>query len=115
MEMIKVSETIPRTGCRVVAHTLRITGATGSRARVVFGEENFRTLMDQGCQYTSIAFGRRCRDAGVQPSMGIAGDCFDNSMCESFFGTLEAELLVRGHFATHEQARRDFQLPRGSL
>ena len=40
---------------------------------------------DQGCQYTSIAFGRRCREAGVRPSMGTVGDCFDNAMCESFF------------------------------
>ena len=61
---------------------------------------------DQGAQYTSIAFGRRCREAGVQPSMGTAGDAYDNAMCESFFGTLEAELLSREHFATHEQARR---------
>ena len=61
---------------------------------------------DQGCQYTSIAFGRRCRESGVQPSMGTAGDAYDNAMCESFFGTLEAELLMREHFATHEQARR---------
>lgn len=60
---------------------------------------------DQGCQYTSIAFGRRCREAGVQPSMGTAGDCYDNAMCESFFGTLESELLMREHFDTHEQAR----------
>jgi putative transposase len=61
---------------------------------------------DQGCQYTSIAFGKRCREAGVQPSMGTAGDAYDNAMCESFFGTLEAELLGREHFTTHEQARR---------
>jgi putative transposase len=61
---------------------------------------------DQGCQYTSIAFGRRCREAGVQPSMGTAGDAYDNAMCESFFGTLEAELLMREHFDTHDQARR---------
>jgi transposase InsO family protein len=62
---------------------------------------------DQGCQYTSIAFGRRCREAGVRPSMGSVGDCFDNAMCESFFATLECELLARSHFATHEQARRE--------
>lgn len=61
---------------------------------------------DQGCQYTSIAFGRRCREAGVRPSMGSVGDCFDNAMCESFFATLECELLARSSFETHEQARR---------
>jgi hypothetical protein len=38
--------------------------------------------------------------------MGTPGDAYDNAMCESFFGTLEAELLCRDHFATHEQARR---------
>jgi putative transposase len=40
---------------------------------------------DQGTQYTSIAFGMRCRESGVRPSMGSVGDCFDNAMCESFF------------------------------
>jgi transposase InsO family protein len=50
---------------------------------------------DQGCQYTSIAFGARCHEAGVRPSMGSVGDCFDNALCESFFATLECELLAR--------------------
>jgi transposase InsO family protein len=57
-------------------------------------------------QYTSIAFGRRCREARVRPSMGTVADCFDNAMCESFFATLECELLARTRFDTHEQARR---------
>ena len=48
---------------------------------------------DQGSQYTSIEFGHRCRDAGVRPSMGSVGDAYDNAMCESFFATLECELL----------------------
>jgi putative transposase len=60
---------------------------------------------DQGCQYTSIAFGQRCRDAGVRPSMGSVGDCFDNAMCESFFATLECELLARRRFRTQVEAR----------
>jgi len=61
---------------------------------------------DQGCQYTSIAFGRRCRNAGVRLSMGTVADCFDNAMCESFFATLECELLARIRFDTREQARQ---------
>ncbi|MGE8452982.1 MAG: IS3 family transposase, partial [Pseudomonadales bacterium] len=61
---------------------------------------------DQGCQYTSVAFGQRCRDAGVRPSMGSVGDAYDNAMCESFFATLECELLNRSHFATHDDARQ---------
>jgi putative transposase len=32
---------------------------------------------DQGCQYTSIAFGKRCEQASVKPSMGSVGDCYD--------------------------------------
>ncbi|HEX9108102.1 MAG TPA: IS3 family transposase [Longimicrobiales bacterium] len=61
---------------------------------------------DQGCQYTSIAFGARCLEAGVRPSMGSVGDCYDNAMCESFFATLECELLDRHSFTTPAQARR---------
>lgn len=60
---------------------------------------------DQGTQYTSIAFGQRCREAGVRPSMGSVGDCFDNALCESFFATLECELLDRHRFKTPQEAR----------
>jgi putative transposase len=60
---------------------------------------------DQGSQYTSLAFGGRCREAGVRPSMGSVGDAFDNAMCESFFATLECELLARRRFASQIEAR----------
>jgi putative transposase len=60
---------------------------------------------DQGSQYTALAFGKRCEEAGVRPSMGSVGDCFDNAMCESFFATLECELLERRHFKTQIEAR----------
>ncbi len=60
---------------------------------------------DQGCQYTSIEFGARCRNAGVRPSMGSVGDCYDNAMCESFFATLECELLDRTRFRDHDEAK----------
>jgi putative transposase len=60
---------------------------------------------DQGSQYTSFAFGQRCDKAGVRPSMGSVGDCFDNAMCESFFATLECELFDRRHFRTQVEAR----------
>jgi putative transposase len=61
---------------------------------------------DQGCQYTSLAFGLRCRRAGVRPSMGSVGDCYDNAMAESSFATLECELLDRVPFRAPEEARR---------
>ena len=60
---------------------------------------------DQGSQYTSIAFGQRCAKAGVKPSMGSVGDCYDNAMCESFFATLECELLDRTRFRSQAEAR----------
>jgi putative transposase len=59
---------------------------------------------DHGCQYTSVAFGNRCRQAGVRPSMGSVGDAYDNAMCESFFATLECELLQRVRLHTREEA-----------
>ena len=60
---------------------------------------------DQGSQYTSVAFGKRCKLAGVRPSMGSVGDCYDNALCESFFASLECELIDRRRFATKAEAR----------
>ncbi len=60
---------------------------------------------DQGCQYTSLAFGNRCKEAGVRPSMGSVGDAYDNAMCESFFATLECELLDRRRFTSQADAK----------
>jgi Integrase core domain len=67
--------------------------------------ENVIHHSDQGSQYTSIAFGKRCREAGVRPSMGSVGDAYDNAMAESFFATLECELLERHRFKTQAEAR----------
>ena len=60
---------------------------------------------DHGTQYTSIAFGLRCKEAKIRPSMGTVGDAYDNAMCESFFATLECELLDRRRFPTKAEAR----------
>jgi putative transposase len=60
---------------------------------------------DQGSQYTSLAFGNRCQEAGVRPSMGSVGDAYDNAMAESFFSTLECELLARRRFCSQAEAR----------
>jgi len=59
----------------------------------------------ESAQYTSIAFGTRCREAGVRPSMGSVGDAYDNAMAESFFATLECELIDRHRFKTQAEAR----------
>jgi len=58
---------------------------------------------DHGSNYTSWAFGRRLRSAGLLGSMGSIGDCFDNSVAESFFGTLQLELLDEHHWSTRQQ------------
>ena len=60
---------------------------------------------DQGGQYVSRDFVRRCRRAGITISMGSVGDCFDNSMAESFFATLECELLDQHRFRNLTEAR----------
>ncbi len=60
---------------------------------------------DRGTQYTSLAFGWRCREAGITQSMGSVGDAYDNAMAESFFGTLETELIDRSSWRTRADAR----------
>tara|TARA_Y100001933_G_scaffold149821_1_gene148272 strand:- start:4614 stop:5468 length:855 start_codon:yes stop_codon:yes gene_type:complete len=60
---------------------------------------------DQGTQYTSIAFGLRCREMNVRPSMVSVGDAYDNAMAESFFATLKCDLIGRRRFKTQAEAR----------
>jgi transposase InsO family protein len=70
---------------------------------------------DQGCQYTSIEFGKRCRQAGVRPSMGSVGDCYDNVMCESFFATLVRINRSVDVPQSRRSSRCDLRLHRGVL
>ena len=58
---------------------------------------------DHGSQYTSWAFGRRLRSAGLLGSMGSVGDAYDNAVVESFFGTLQLELLDEHTWSTRKQ------------
>jgi len=59
----------------------------------------------ESAQYTSLAFGQRCRRAGIVPSRGSVGDCYDNAMAESFFASLECELIDRNRWQTQSEAR----------
>jgi transposase InsO family protein len=59
---------------------------------------------DQGSQYTSAAYQTRLADRTIQPSMSRVGNCYDNAVAESFFGTLKAE-CVTSQFATQAVAR----------
>ena len=79
-----------------------------SALNMALGQRKARGVVhhsDHGTQYTSIAFGLRCQEAKVRPSMGSVGDAYDNAMCESFFATLECELLDRRRFTTKAEAR----------
>ena len=59
----------------------------------------------ESTQYTALAFGKRCQELGVVPSHGSVGDCYDNAMAESFFATLETELIDRRRWHTPAEAR----------
>jgi putative transposase len=69
------------------------------------GNGNRKTILhsDHGSQYTSWAFGQRLRTAGLLASMGTVGDCYDNAMMESFWGTLQLELLDARQWQTRDQ------------
>jgi putative transposase len=67
--------------------------------------ENDTTILhsDHGSQYTSWAFGQRLRTVGLLASMGTVGDCYDNAMMESFWGTLQLEILDRQPWKTRDE------------
>ena len=96
---------------RIVGWSMAVTLATQlvldalDMALLTRGPKDVIHHSDQGSQYTSIEFGQRCRAAGVRPSMGSVGDAYDNAMCESFFATLECELLARSRFRAPAEAR----------
>ncbi len=62
---------------------------------------------DRGSQYTALLFGLRCRQAGIRPSIGSTGDCYCNAICESFFATLECELIDRRQFKNKFQVEME--------
>jgi putative transposase len=89
-------------------HTTLATDVVLDALNMAIGQRQPRAVIhhsDQGCQYTSVQFGKRCQEVGVRPSMGSVGDAYDNAMAESFFATLECELLDRRRFKTQAEAR----------
>lgn len=62
---------------------------------------------DQGSQFVSLAFGLKARDAGIAQSMGSRGDCYDNSVAESFFATLKKELVDRRSWPEKAELRTE--------
>lgn len=60
---------------------------------------------DHGPQYTSLVFSKRLEEAGVLGSMGSVGDAPNNAVAESFYATLQTELLERQAWPTHARLR----------
>jgi putative transposase len=60
---------------------------------------------DQGAQYTALSFGKHLQKAGVLGSMGRVGSALDNAMAESFFASLQTELLDRQSWPTRDSLR----------
>jgi putative transposase len=76
-----------------------VRGGRGQIAGVIFHT-------DRGSTYTASDFTILCKDKlGIRQSMGRVGSCFDNAAAESFFSTLEHEVLARHRFATKTEAR----------
>jgi transposase InsO family protein len=61
---------------------------------------------DQGIQYASESFRKILKDHGFIQSMSRKGNCYDNSITETFFHTLKTELTNRMKYKTREEARR---------
>jgi transposase InsO family protein len=89
-----------RTDLVADALTMAVATRGGHVAGVVFHS-------DHGSVYTSRAFGELCHDHAVVQSMGATGVCWDNSVAESWFGTMKRELAHRRRWATRADARRD--------
>jgi putative transposase len=60
---------------------------------------------DRGSQYTSQGYLARLKEANIQVSMSKKGDCYDNALMESFFGTLKEECVDRQSYQTRAEAR----------
>jgi putative transposase len=97
-------------GWSIAGHmrTELVTDALGMaivRRQPVKSAGDRRTILhsDHGSQYTSWAFGQRLQKADLLASMGTVGDCYDNAMMESFWGTMQLELLDSKTWQTREE------------
>ncbi len=87
-----------RTGHRCARH-----GNHSAQTTRTTRQQLDRAALRHGSQYTSWAFGQRLRAAGLLASMGTVGDCYDNAMMESFWGTMQLELLDSKVWATRDE------------
>jgi len=85
--------------CDAIRMAVAVRGGAANIAEVIFHT-------DRGSTYTADDFTKLCAGLKIRQSMGRVGSCFDNAAAESFFSTLEWEVLSRHTFATREQARQ---------
>jgi len=62
---------------------------------------------DRGSQYCSNDFQKMLKINGVKSSMSRKGNCWDNAVAESFFGSLKTERVFFSQYKTRDEARRD--------
>lgn len=88
-----------------IANHMRTELVTDALGMAILRRQPQETIVhsDHGSQYTSWAFGQRLRKAGLLASMGTVGDCFDNAMMESFWGTMQLEVLDKKAWETREE------------
>ena len=87
---------------RTSGHFVAVT-AVAKDALVVVADKSLDWFTSS--DVASRGFCKRCREAGVVPSMGSTGDAYDNAMAESFFATLEREVIDRRRFRSRSEAR----------
>ena len=90
---------------RAAGHRRAQHGRRGARRRRGRGDLPRRPV--ESAQYTSDAFAAACAKLKITQSMGRVGCALDNAAAESFFSTLEHELISRRRWGTRDQARRD--------
>src|SRR6476660_9495088 len=89
----RASQTVPMDGA-IPASTSAVVKEIDVYCDPASELNRIRFNSDHGSQYTSWAWGKRLRDAGLLSSMGTVGDS-DNAMMASFWGTMQIELLDR--------------------
>jgi transposase InsO family protein len=80
--------------------TLLVLNALGMATQRCQDRDGLVIHSDRGVQFTSWAFSQRVRDAGIAPSIGAVGSCFDNAMVEAFWARMQVELLNRRRWTT---------------
>lgn len=82
-----------------------LKSAIAGRRRMPGGLSKLMHHSDRGSQYASDDYQRLLRDWNISVSMSRVGNCWDNAMMESFFGTLKTELVYHERYRSKSEAR----------